>query len=133
MDGVDKFDQLLSYYRIHIKSKKLTLRLIFHAFDFACVNIWLEYKTIIKNKHVTKKYVLDMLHFKLKIADALIILNQSVHRPCGRPSSANSPRNSPISVPKRMPCETRPLREIQSHFAEYDEHEEDTRKKLGCK
>lgn len=101
MDGVDKFDQLLSYYRIQIKSKKLTLRLIFHAFDFACVNIWLEYKTIIKNKHVTKKYVLDMLHFKLKIADALIILNQSVHRPCGRPSSANSPRNSPISVPKR--------------------------------
>jgi len=43
MGGVDKHDQLVSYYRIHMKSKKWTFRMIFHAFDMAVANCWLEY------------------------------------------------------------------------------------------
>ena len=35
MGGVDLLDQLLSYYRIFIKSKKWTLRFIFHFIDLA--------------------------------------------------------------------------------------------------
>ena len=37
MGGVDKLDFLLSLYRIHIKSKKWTLRAIFHFVDLAVV------------------------------------------------------------------------------------------------
>jgi hypothetical protein len=44
MGGVDKHDQLVSYYRTFIKSKKWTLRMLFHIFDMAVVNSWLEYK-----------------------------------------------------------------------------------------
>jgi len=43
MGGVDKIDQLIAYYRIFIKSKKWTLRMMFHAIDMACCNSWLEY------------------------------------------------------------------------------------------
>lgn len=38
MGGVDIHDQLVSFYRIFIKSRKWTLRLIFHSFDMAAVN-----------------------------------------------------------------------------------------------
>lgn len=43
MGGVDKIDQLIAYYRTFIKSKKWTLRMMFHAIDIACCNSWLEY------------------------------------------------------------------------------------------
>ncbi|XP_025208584.1 uncharacterized protein LOC112603960 [Melanaphis sacchari] len=39
MGGVDVHDQLVSFYRTFIKSRKWTLRLIAHAFDMASVNI----------------------------------------------------------------------------------------------
>ncbi|KAF0748677.1 piggyBac transposable element-derived protein 3-like [Aphis craccivora] len=44
MLGVDKHDQLVSYYRVYMKSRKWTLRMITHAFDMAVANSWLEYK-----------------------------------------------------------------------------------------
>lgn len=44
MGGVDLHDQLISYYRIFIKSRKWTLRMLFHSFDMATCNSWLEYK-----------------------------------------------------------------------------------------
>eukprot|EP00102_Acyrthosiphon_pisum_P021760 XP_016658970.1 PREDICTED: piggyBac transposable element-derived protein 3-like isoform X2 [Acyrthosiphon pisum] len=44
MGGVDKHDQLVSYFRTFIKSRKWTLRMVTHAFDMATVNSWLEYK-----------------------------------------------------------------------------------------
>ncbi|KAL4125830.1 hypothetical protein QTP88_010070 [Uroleucon formosanum] len=44
MGGVDKLDQLISYYRIFIRSRKWTLRMIMHAFDMAISNCWIQYK-----------------------------------------------------------------------------------------
>ncbi|KAF0749820.1 piggyBac transposable element-derived protein 3-like [Aphis craccivora] len=41
---VDKCDHLISLYRIFIRSKKWTLRLITHGIDIAAVNSWIEYK-----------------------------------------------------------------------------------------
>ena len=43
MGGVDKLDFLLSLYRIHIKSIKWILRVIFHFIDLAAVTSWLQY------------------------------------------------------------------------------------------
>ena len=44
MGGVDLLDQMISLYRIFIKSKKWTLRVIMHFVDFALANSWFEYK-----------------------------------------------------------------------------------------
>jgi hypothetical protein len=41
MGGMDKIDQLIAYYRIFLKSKKWTLRMVFHAIDMAICNSWL--------------------------------------------------------------------------------------------
>lgn len=38
MGGVDFYNRLIRFYRIKIKSKKWTLRLIFHAVDIAVTN-----------------------------------------------------------------------------------------------
>ncbi|XP_049767993.1 uncharacterized protein LOC126101368 [Schistocerca cancellata] len=35
MDGVELFDQLTSYYRVFIRSRKWAFHMIFHAVDFA--------------------------------------------------------------------------------------------------
>jgi len=55
MGGVDKYDQLISYYRIFLKSKKWTLRMIFHAVDMAVTNSWLEYYLDCKNPNIPNK------------------------------------------------------------------------------
>lgn len=38
MGGVGKIDQLIDYYRIFLKSKKWTLRMVFHSIDMAICN-----------------------------------------------------------------------------------------------
>ncbi|KAE9522589.1 hypothetical protein AGLY_017011 [Aphis glycines] len=55
MGGVDKSDQLISFYRTFIKSKKWTLRLITHAFDLVASNSWLQYKKEATELSVPKK------------------------------------------------------------------------------
>lgn len=46
MGGVDLYTRLIQFYRIKVKSKKWTLRLIFYAVDMAVTNSWLEYKMV---------------------------------------------------------------------------------------
>lgn len=72
MGGVDKSDQLISFYRTFIKSKKWTLRLITHAFDLVASNSWLQYKKDATELCLPKKKILDLLHFRLQLADELI-------------------------------------------------------------
>ena len=44
MGGVDKMDFLIQLYRIFIRSRKWTLRVIFHFVSVAVNNSWLEYQ-----------------------------------------------------------------------------------------
>lgn len=44
MGGVDKMDFLQELYRTFIRSRKWTLRVIFHFIDLSICNGWLEYK-----------------------------------------------------------------------------------------
>lgn len=76
MGGVDKHDQLVSYYRMHMKSKKWTLRMIFHAFDMAVANCWLEYINYANVLKIPKNRQLALLDFKSSLAEELILVGR---------------------------------------------------------
>jgi hypothetical protein len=78
MGGVDLQDMLIGLYRIHIRSKKWTLRLIFHAIDVALTNAWIEYKHDAAELKVLKKNTLDLLHFRLEVAQSLVLARKPI-------------------------------------------------------
>lgn len=73
MSGVDLLDQMISIYRIYIKSNKWTLRLIFHAIDLAVVNSWFEYRRDCKKLKIPLKDQMDLLTFRITLSESLLI------------------------------------------------------------
>ncbi|CAI6356352.1 unnamed protein product [Macrosiphum euphorbiae] len=78
MGGVDKLDQLISYYRIFIRSRKWTLRMIMHAFDMAISNCWIQYKKEADILKVPKKKIMDLLDFRMELAENLILVGKPI-------------------------------------------------------
>ncbi|KAL3190274.1 hypothetical protein MRX96_019812 [Rhipicephalus microplus] len=103
MGGVDKMDFLLSLYRTKIRSKKWTLRAIFHFVDLAVCNAWVKY--LRENAHTRRSKLLDLLHFRLQIAEALISSVPNT-RKRGRPSYKVEPADVPEERKARFrrPC-----------------------------
>lgn len=97
MGGVDKHDQLVSFFRTFIKSKKWTMRMVTHAFDMATVNSWLEYKMDFEHLNLNKKKKMDLLHFKERLGETLVLVGKTFIKKRGRPSSSLSPSSS-ISI-----------------------------------
>ncbi|KAG5864540.1 hypothetical protein JTB14_007595 [Gonioctena quinquepunctata] len=83
-----------------IRSKKLTLRMFTHGIDLACVNAWLEYRAQAILLGVPKKQILDLLHFRAYVGEALILSSTSGPKKGGRPSDVSdegplTPKSSP--------------------------------------
>lgn len=111
MGGVDKMDFLITIYRTFIRSRKWTLRMFTHAIDIACTNGWLEYKSKAVALGVRKKDIMDLLHFRAYIAEALIGSNKNLTtRQRGRPS--NSSPSLPTSSRNTRP-EIHPVAEVR--------------------
>lgn len=130
MGGVDKIDFLLSIYRSFIRSRKWTVRMIFHAIDLALVNSWLEYKQQALALGIQKRKIMDLLAFRSSVAENLILFRNPPKR--GRPSDVDSP------VPQKKKFEARPFIEMRydgyNHNPNVDERKENSRCKLeGCK
>lgn len=70
MGGVDRADQLLSFYRNELKSKKWYKRIIFHLLDLAVVNSWILYRAV-------KKSPMQLAEFKLQVAIGLMDAEES--------------------------------------------------------
>ncbi|KAK2720891.1 hypothetical protein QYM36_004694 [Artemia franciscana] len=87
MGGVDKMDQMLSYYRTFIRSKKWTMRLIFHMVDLSICNSWLEY---VADRKAKAERSMDLLSFRMEIAEALTSAEGMTLRRRGRPRSLTS-------------------------------------------
>lgn len=72
MGGVDRMDQNVSYYRIFIRSRKWTLRMVTHAFDIALCNSWIQYKKDADYMSIPKNKVMDLMKFREEVAEGLI-------------------------------------------------------------
>nr|CAI5833535.1 unnamed protein product [Callosobruchus analis] len=103
MGGVDKNDFLIALYRTFIRSKKWTLRVIFHYFNLGVCNAWLEYQADMEKHGVSKKSRMDLLQFTMSVIEGLAFSDCLVNTARrGRPLSG-SPRNSPVPVKRQKP------------------------------
>lgn len=136
MGGVDLLDQLISYYRVFIRSKKWTLRVIFHFVDFAICSSWLEYRKDQLKANVPKKHIKDLLKFRMELTYALIkVGNPTRQLKRGRPKIHDSEdiiRRRPSASQEVRPCKDIRLDKFD-HVAEHDRKTHPTRcKKEKC-
>jgi len=129
MGGVDFLDQLMSYYRVFIKSKKWTLRVIFHFVDVAVCASWLEYKKDCELYKIQAKDVMHLLEFKQVLGRCLTIVPQLQNRKRGRPLNISEVMQPTTS--RFVRGEVRPLQELQydrmEHLPYHDVSQEATR------
>ena len=126
MGGVDLLDQLLSYYRIFFKSRKWTLRVIFHFIDLAVCASFIEYKKECISQKLPDSKQMKLLDFKLSLGRTLTTINVSKKK-----------TQTKNQHPERLRCEIRPSREIRcdafEHFPEHDVDKQGSRCKMtGC-
>lgn len=79
-----------------------------HAIDISCTNAWLEYKNDATELGMSKKEILDLIHFRAYIAEALILSNK-FSKKRGRPTK--SPSESPASSRAGSPSSLKRLRD----------------------
>lgn len=135
MGGVDKCDHLLSLYRIFIKSRKWTLRLITHGIDMAVINSWVEYKKEAKNLGLHEKTIIDLIHFRQYLAEALILSGKPITKKRGRPSNSSTTSLTPKNK------QLRPINDVRFDDIGHipiipvflDKNEAGRCKNLGCK
>lgn len=71
MGGVDLLDQMIQYYRSHIRTRKWTVRAMMHFMDLAMTAAWMEYRKDCLTNLVSKKDILDSLSFRADVANIL--------------------------------------------------------------
>lgn len=128
MGGVDLMNQMISYYRITIRSRKWTLRMITHFVDFAIVQSWIEYKIDCDQSGIPKRKVMDLLAFRMQLTNELVYSTAVVKRTGGRINldDIRSNRNNfEKSREHRTPESIR--YDKHDHFPEY------STKRLKCK
>ena len=103
MGGVDKADQLLSYYGFSHRTVKWWRRAFFHLFDNAIVNAYILYRLLVQPGRK-----LDHKHFRIELAKQLLGSAESdthIHRPSRMnalpPPARLTERHFPAKVP---PC-----------------------------
>ena len=95
MGEVDKLDHLIALYRIKTRTKKWTVKLIFHFVDFVLVNAWHEYRRDVELCDPCSKYM-DLLEFRSQVAEALI-KTTPLRLPVGRPRKDDSVDDAPAA------------------------------------
>lgn len=72
MGGVDLTDRMISYYRISVRTKKWTLRMLRHFTDVALANSWLLYHQDQTVHGTPRKGIMQFLEFRMEVAKTLL-------------------------------------------------------------
>ncbi|XP_060801930.1 piggyBac transposable element-derived protein 3-like isoform X1 [Amyelois transitella] len=118
MGGVDVLDQQMEYYRTFIKTKKWTLKVLIHFLDLSLVNSWRAYKNdCLANKYPRNK-TLDLLDFRLEIAEVLLNSPDKQRR-------SSDEDTMEINVPKKFKKAIKPSISLRydgyNHLPQFDD------------
>lgn len=118
MGGVDMNDRYISYYRMISRTKKWTVRTIFHMVDLALANSWIQYRNDRRQLGDHRKDIFQLLDFKLDVAESLMSESDAEAR------DSNSDLDDVISErPKKRtitPLPSDHKRQKGYHFPEFD-------------
>ena len=113
MGGIDLIDRMISYYRMGAKTKKWTVKTIFHLFDLAIANSWILYRQDKKALGYQEKDILKYVDFKIIIAEHFIqrqVSNENIFPSmCTRNSSSTGKCSPQVSTPKKRKIEHLPI------------------------
>lgn len=106
MGGVDVCDQMMECYRTWFKTKKWTLKCILHFLDLVVVNSWFLYMRDAKANNLPRKKTMDLLTFKLRLAEALItcpVRSRNVLIESSEDEASPVKRSKYFNPPSRLP------------------------------
>ncbi|KAI9999599.1 hypothetical protein NQD34_018365 [Periophthalmus magnuspinnatus] len=72
MGGVDMSDRMVSYYRMCVRMKKWTIRMMMHFTDLDLVNSWLLYRRDNQENGTPKKAIMKFLEFRMVVAEVFL-------------------------------------------------------------
>lgn len=109
MGGVDLMDSSIGRYRVHMKSRKWYLRIVYHLLDLAVINSWVLYKKVSTQNGFNPKKLLNLGAFRTELAATLCTIDGSNRLKRGRPPSSSvqdkfqckRKRGSTASVPPK--------------------------------
>ncbi|KAM3836150.1 piggyBac transposable element-derived protein 3 [Diretmus argenteus] len=72
MGGVDLSDRMMSYYRMSVRTKKWTIRMLMHFMDLALANSWLLYRRDNQENGTPRKAIMKFLEFRMDVAQVFL-------------------------------------------------------------
>lgn len=72
MGGVDMSDRMMSYYRMCVRTKKWTIRMLMHFTNLALVNSWLLYHRDNQENGTSKEAIMKFLEFRMVVAQVFL-------------------------------------------------------------
>lgn len=126
-------DRLMSFYRIKAKTRKWTVRMIMHFFDFAICAGWVEYRRHQTALGTPKRDILDCLSFRMKYEEFLSYTEPETSTDEDDPNFEHIPSVSKRSR-TRVPHPPDALRKKHVlHLPEFSESKQKNRCRLpGC-
>ncbi|XP_063749777.1 piggyBac transposable element-derived protein 3-like [Eleginops maclovinus] len=106
MGGVDR---MISYYRMGVRTKKWTVRMLMHFTDLALANSWILYRKDCQERGTPRKAFMQFLEFRMVVAQ--VFLSNAIH--CC-PSSRHGSSEKPNAVQNErlhweIPCAMRDM------------------------
>lgn len=132
MGGVDLLDRVIGKYAMRGRTKKWTIRAIYHFFDFAVAASWLEYRQNTSTEGLRRKDTLDYLDFKLSVAQYLILTKKPSEQCEGNSeqSECDEEETPPLKQRKVQPVPDRRVRTVGNiHLPVFTKQEQKTRSK----
>ena len=119
MGGVDLLDRMVSYYRTSARTKKWTVRVIHHMLDVTATNCWIEYKNELERTgQGERKDMLQMMDFKLRLAEQLIEEGSRLDRDMNRTMPEDADNTAALDEADNQSCSRVPVPPVKRRHEE---------------